>query len=390
MLQDRHLIHPYPAMLHPQLVDYLINLFSEKDDIVFDPFSGSGVTLLQSARRNLFAYGCDINPLALLIAHAKTRIYEESDLIRDLHLFHESLKGSNECDVPQIKNIHYWYSDEVIEELGRARAAIKSVQLTYPAFFITIFGYIAREQSLTRNGEFKRYRVSDPSSYRYRCRVIERLIERTSEMVGVFANSKAPLILPKSIFHDCQEPIPFEQDIDLVISSPPYGDSGTTVAYGQYSSFALEWLQDLNPFANESVSVDRDGLGKKCEVSNTVASVEILAEVISYISVCNQKRASHVLWFFNGYFNVLQNVVDKLRFGGRVCLVVGNRTVCGVQIPMDQITAEFLSSLGLNVKGISSREIHNKVMPHANSPSNQKGKSGPTMNREFIVIATKD
>lgn len=29
---------------------------------------------------------------------------------------------------------------------------------------------------------------------------------------------------------------------DLMITSPPYGDSRTTVAYGQFSRLSLQWL----------------------------------------------------------------------------------------------------------------------------------------------------
>src|SRR4029078_11976130 len=33
-----------------------------------------------------------------------------------------------------------------------------------------------------------------------------------------------------------------EKSIDLVVTSPPYGDSQTTVAYGQFSRLANQWL----------------------------------------------------------------------------------------------------------------------------------------------------
>lgn len=72
-----------------------------------------------------------------------------------------------------------------------------------------------------------------------------------------------------------------------------------------------------------------------------------------------------------------------------MCFVVGNRTVCGVQIPLDQITAVMLEKLGLKFHSIQTRRITNKVMPMANSPSNISGKIGKTMTAECIVLFKK-
>lgn len=81
--------------------------------------------------------------------------------------------------------------------------------------------------------------------------------------------------------------------------------------------------------------------------------------------------------------------MKNLNENGRVCFVVGNRTVGGVQIPMDQITADFFTMLGLNFENIFVRDILNKVMPLKNSPTNKSGVTKKTMLNEYIVIFGK-
>jgi len=54
-----HGIHPYPARMIPQIARKLIKLYSKPDDIVLDPFCGSGSVLAEANR----AIGIDINPL---------------------------------------------------------------------------------------------------------------------------------------------------------------------------------------------------------------------------------------------------------------------------------------------------------------------------------------
>ena len=83
LTRGRHKVHPYPAMLHPLLVDFLIKKYAKKDDVVFDPFCGSGVTLVQSSVNGHSSVGFDINPLALMIAKTKTGKYDEKKLKED-------------------------------------------------------------------------------------------------------------------------------------------------------------------------------------------------------------------------------------------------------------------------------------------------------------------
>jgi hypothetical protein len=48
----------------PELIEYLLDCYASSGAVVADPFAGSGTVLLESARRNLDAYGFEINPAA--------------------------------------------------------------------------------------------------------------------------------------------------------------------------------------------------------------------------------------------------------------------------------------------------------------------------------------
>ncbi len=77
--------------------------------------------------------------------------------------------------------------------------------------------------------------------------------------------------------------------------------------------------------------------------------------------------------------------MNNLNSGETVCVVVGNRTVAGIQIPMDQITAAMLNKLGL-IHSNDVRRISDKELPLTNSPTNISGRKGKTMTSEFIVV----
>ena len=115
-----------------------------------------------------------------------------------------------------------------------------------------------------------------------------------------------------------------------------------------------------------------------------------MTNTIEQIDSVDSRRAKEVLYFFNGYYNAVRNIVENLNEKGRVCFVVGNRTVKSIQIPTDQITSSFLDSFGLNFERILVREILNKVMPSRNSPSNKAGVKSKTMSNEYVVVFRKN
>ena len=66
-----HGIHPYPAMMIPQVARRLIREYGCEGGILLDPYCGTGTTLLEGMLAELESVGTDLNPLARLIARTK-------------------------------------------------------------------------------------------------------------------------------------------------------------------------------------------------------------------------------------------------------------------------------------------------------------------------------
>jgi len=284
LLRGRHKVHPYPAMLHPLLVDYLIRTYSKKGDVIFDPFCGSGVTLLQSSISGHMSYGFDINPLSLLIAKVKTDVYNIADLTEEFKDFKKAVLNSKETDTPFIKNLDYWYAPEVIRDLGIVRNILKHKEYKYKDFFVTCFAFVCRNQSYTRKSEFKRYRIKAERLDSIENNVFEKLFGHMQEMIEIFGKSEIPTEISKPILANSENIISPEIKYDLVITSPPYGDSRTTVAYGEYSSFGTEWIEGLNYYGKVDYRVDSESVGKKGEINENIKEHTLLTQILSEIS----------------------------------------------------------------------------------------------------------
>ncbi|MGI5308183.1 DNA methyltransferase [Rheinheimera sp. WS51] len=76
------LIHPYWARKPINVVEKIIELLSKKNDVIYDPFMGSGTTLLAALKLDRRAIGSDLNPLACSIVDAILLSCEDTEEIK--------------------------------------------------------------------------------------------------------------------------------------------------------------------------------------------------------------------------------------------------------------------------------------------------------------------
>lgn len=67
-----HGFHNYPATMIPQIANKLIAEYGISAKTLFDPYCGTGTSLVEANLRGINAIGTDINPLARLISESKT------------------------------------------------------------------------------------------------------------------------------------------------------------------------------------------------------------------------------------------------------------------------------------------------------------------------------
>ena len=72
--QHVHCFHTYPAMMIPQVAGRILDEYGKNPHLLFDPYCGTGTSLVEANLRDINAIGTDINPLARLIAKVKTTI----------------------------------------------------------------------------------------------------------------------------------------------------------------------------------------------------------------------------------------------------------------------------------------------------------------------------
>lgn len=136
-----HSFHPYPHKLLPQLARALIQEYSNENDIILDPFCGSGTTLVEASLLNRNSIGIDLNPLACLISKVKTTKINIPQLKETTHKLLEKLflnlnQENNLNDfinklTPEIPNFpkrDKWFQKEALIGLSILKELINKIE----------------------------------------------------------------------------------------------------------------------------------------------------------------------------------------------------------------------------------------------------------------------
>ena len=391
-----HCMHTYPAMFIPQVARRLLDQYSKKGDTICDIFCGSGTALVESRLLGRNSYGIDLNPLATFLAKVKTTEIDNKLLYKTYFKLIEDIQFINdkEIAIPNFKNIDFWFKPQVIKKLAKLKKAINEIKREdIKNFFMVVFSETVRLSSNTRSSEFKLYRYAK-----------EKLENYNPDVFGIF-KKKAEISLEgmtqfyKDVYKDTRAKVIFgnsskdngikENSIDCIITSPPYGDSRTTVAYGQFSRLSLQWL-DISNEPNRVTQIDNDLLGGKATIDfNHSLKSKHLHSVIEEIKAKDEKRAREVLSFFIDLEKCIKRAYTILKPQKYFCIVIGNRLVKQVRIPTDFIISELGQLNGFSCKNLFVRNIPGKRMPIKNSPTNKVGALEETMTKESIVILRK-
>ncbi len=391
-----HGLHTYPAMFIPQVARRLLQNYSKKGDTICDIFCGSGTALVESRLLGRNAYGIDLNPLAVFLAKVKATEINPAILSKKYFNLINRIEKINNKNItkPNFFNLDFWFKENVILKLAKIKKAINEIeQGNIRKFFMVAFSEIVRNVSNTKSGEFKLVKISKEKLKDYNPDVInifKKKVETNILGMEEFYKNVDKNTWAKIIHGDSSKDNSIkENSIDCIITSPPYGDSRTTVAYGQFSRLSSQWI-DIFEDPNTASNVDNELLGGKAvkEFKNVLNS-KYLDLILKEILNKDEKRAREVLSFYIDLEKCFKHAYKILKVNKYFCIVIGNRLVKQVRIPTDFIIAELCENIGFSCEDIFVRNIPGKRMPLKTSPTNIAGQKEDTMLKESIVILKK-
>lgn len=396
-----HSYHRYPAKFIPQLAARLINEYSERGDLVVDPFMGSGTTLVEAKLLGRPSVGVDINPVAHLIARAKTTAIEPGRLARAIwHLRAQILELSNEgqlalfssweplgeSELSLNERLRYWFDETTLHKLAQVQVAIDALEdEDLRIFFYCALSHVLKPLSFWHDRSVKPMRKLDkriPEVSAVLMRHVARMQRGNQEFWE--------LLRARDCLHVRAEPhcadarrLPVDSGTaQLIVTSPPYVTSYEYADLHQLSALWFRWASDLRTFREGFIGRSNGAVEVESDLHSALAE-----QIVAQVSAVSQKKAREVALYFSEMFASFQEMHRVLRHGGYVCIVIGNTSLCGVEIQNAQVFVQQLEALGFAISRVILREIPSKILPRTRDKAT--GKFAKPQEADYIAYPTE-
>ncbi|UAJ10683.1 TRM11 family SAM-dependent methyltransferase [Glacieibacterium megasporae] len=368
--RKNHNVFRYPAKFHPPIARRLIELFSSSGETILDPFCGSGTLLVEAASLGRNSVGTDVDPLAILIARAKTvgvnrtsldatvAVFVEwceeqrrDDLDRfgpfDLDIGSEILDGLRPeiaAFIPELPRIGHWFRNRVVLQLATLRRRVADIQDEHSRRILTLcFASIIRNSS-----------NADPvpvSGLEVTSHMLAREAKgRTIDPWLLMKRATAKTVAATVAFAQVRDPearcVVREADarhldrttigaVDAIITSPPYL---TAVDYYRRHTLEMYWL-GLTERREQRLDVmtryiGRDRVGLRHFPVEDPQAAAVADRWIGRFPSAAPARQRAFRHYCDGMFRALVGMSEIVAGNGAIVVVAGDVRFCGMPVSM--------------------------------------------------------
>ena len=415
-----HAWHPFPAKFPPQLPKFLIEQLTVPGDVILDPMLGSGTTLVEAVRLGRRAIGCDIDPLARMIAGAKlTPINPSSALQTGLSIL---TAAQSDCwqegqrlrqdfqlrfDRKTADFIDYWFLPQHqielfsllqrIEELPQGSIR-EFLNVVFSSTIIAKSGGVSLARDLAHTRPHRDTKKAPRSTFIEFSKRLERNIaaignsmphetERSSSpsVNGVMDSSKQYWQAEVRAASAADTGLPTES-VDLIVTSPPYANNA--IDYMRAHKFSLVWfgwkIADLSKIRAQYLGHDAVSAKKYRNLPDQCQ------ETVATLAERDARKAETLRRYFGEMATVISEMKRVLKRGGAAVVVVATSNLRGIDVQTHKGLASIGESSGFDLAGIGVRRLdRDKRMMPARWGTQAKSQIEARMHDEYVIGLVK-
>ncbi|AGX88312.1 restriction endonuclease subunit M [Candidatus Symbiobacter mobilis] len=343
---------------------------------IFDPFCGTGTTVLSSAYHGHVGVTTDINPFLVWFARAKTAHYSPKQICATRDAFASALalvrcQNIEPAPAPPIHNIERWWSPRALDFLRLLRAAIPAVTKENSAERTLLLIAFCRSLIQLSNAAFNHQSMSfkDDCQFDIGFDVDMEYVYSEDVRFVLSGASENPVGEGYVVFGDARNPAAVVEGLfDLVVTSPPYANR-------------MSYIRELRPYmywigflinGRDAGELDWTAIGGTWGIATSRLTdwkrstdcfrSTYLSQVLDQISHSDNKNgavlANYVAKYFDDIWTHFRRLIPVLCRGAELHYIVGNSTFYGTLVSTELLYAEMLTALGFS--GVECRPIRKR------------------------------
>ena len=369
-----------------QLVEELVTQCG-KEDVVLDPFCGTGTTALVCAQAGIPCHTVDINPFLVWLTNAKCALYTPDEIeTAQAALTHAlaTLDGTSHprAWTPPIKDIDKWWEPEILALLAQLFDQIKSAALPEPSHNLLRIIFCRAQIELAavsfghQSMSFKQHRALPTLFEMSADERLRAIFHRIAAEVLRSAGEPVAASSTQAFLGDSRQlaRILPPGRYTTVITSPPYPNR---MSYIRELRPYMYWLGYLAS-GSQAGEMDWQAIGGTwgSATSNLMRWIpdssfavpdNAFQEVVEQIAQRSKVLSLYVAKYFQDTVQHIRSLKTALAPGAQVYYVVGNSRFYDVLLHTEQFYAAIFEHEGfhdVNVRAIRKRTSKKELFEH--------------------------
>lgn len=378
----RHRWYYYKEGYSPLLVEKAIEYSKiSKDDIVLDPFNGSGTTTLTAATNGYYSIGIEVNPFTAFLSAVKNHNTSIDNISNITIEIKENIKSGNTSPLKGFstfskseKNSSKWlFNDSVLDSFEGGWSYTESLPSEIKDIFkLALITAAMKNCNAKRDGKCLRYRSSwldniyDDNSFLTTFEdnlqiIIEDISLSNISTIPTIINGDAREVLRNSV----------TEKFKLCITSPPYLNTFDYTDIYRPELFLGKFVKTQQELYDLRLKTVRshiqaswthptiDGFGELYDAS--------MKHVLNHKEeLMNPKIPLMIQAYFEDMLNILTLLREKAHDGAQLWIVVSNSAYADKEIPVDLIIGDMAKSAQWKLKEIGVlRNIQRRKTKHS-------------------------
>ena len=354
-----HRWYPYLEGYSSCLVDDIVmEIGPENIHTIYDPFCGTGTTSLVASTHGIKSYYCETNPFMQQVIEAKINCVKRlrdrgirSKYLKEFLCKLENYSYQLYFEKPTWDGFEKFFEPVVLNQLQDLKKKIDSINDsdTRNIALVLLASVTVRASKMIRQGDLRFAKGSEKKDEDRD--ILNNFITKLKIAIDDIENNNCPTLTETVRLADDSRDIDIENEIDCVITSPPYLNGTNYIRNTKLELKLSGYIQtekDLPLFHSKGII---SGINN---VSSRNTRFEIPEVVRPYIEkltpVAYDKRIPIMV---AGYFHDMEKVIKKISYAmkdnGYFIMDIGDSQFAGIHIPTNEILTKICKDYDLEL-----------------------------------------